>query len=87
MNQGLSIANSSLSSSSINKWQVDEGDAISDSTNNINSNDGAMAMSISGSSFDGYAALAHLGEEDWEDLQQSTAICRTEKVFSFIHGC
>jgi hypothetical protein len=68
MNQDLSIANGSLSSSSINSWQVDEGDSISDSTNNINSDDDATATSISESSFNGYAALAHLGEEDWEDL-------------------
>jgi hypothetical protein len=37
MNQGLSIANGSLSSSSFNSQQVDEGDAISDLPNNINS--------------------------------------------------
>jgi hypothetical protein len=80
MNQGLSIANGSLSSSSINSWQVDEGDAISDSTNNIISDIDTMAKSISESCFNRYAALAHLGEEDWEDLHDVQEILRQDDV-------
>ncbi len=73
MDQGLSIADGSLSSSSI-------GDDISISTNVINSDDDDMATSISESSFDGYAALAHLGEEDWEDLRDIQEILIQDDV-------